>query len=107
MARISFVKWEPFADASSYIVYVKGGQIRRIYKTGRPAGTQLWNIRTADATGLIAAENYSFKIVPVIEEKEQDDAANEVTGIKVINYKREGFCFLNGNTLEHIMQTVR
>ena len=52
----------------------------------------------ADATGLIAAENYSFKIVPVIEEKEQDDAANEVTGIKVINYKREGFCFLNGNT---------
>lgn len=94
----AFVKWEPFADASSYIVYVKGGQYEEYTKLDDQLVRNYGTYGRADATGLIAADNYSFKIVPVIEEKEQDDAANEVTGIKVINYKREGFCFLNGNT---------
>ncbi len=94
----AFVKWEPFADASSYIVYVKGGQYEEYTKLDDQLVRNYGTYGRADATGLIAADNYSFKIVPVIEEKEQDAAANEVTGIKVINYKREGFCFLNGNT---------
>ncbi len=94
----AFVKWEPFADASSYIVYVKGGQYEEYTKLDDQLVRNYGTYGRADATGLIAADNYSFKIVPVIEEKEQDAAANEVTGIKVINYKREGFCFLNCNT---------
>lgn len=79
-------------------MYVKGGQYEEYTKLDDQLVRNYGTYGRADATGLIAADNYSFKIVPVIEEKEQDAAANEVTGIKVINYKREGFCFLNGNT---------
>lgn len=65
----AFVKWEPFADASSYIVYVKGGQYEEYTKLDDQLVRNYGTYGRADATGLIAAENYSFKIVPVIEEK--------------------------------------
>ncbi len=93
----AFVKWEPFGNASSYIVYIKGGQYDEYTKLDDQLVRNYGTYGRADATGLIADDNYSFRIIPVIEEKEDETAANEVTDIKVINYKREGFCFLGGN----------
>lgn len=94
----AFAKWEPFSNATSYVAYIKGGQYAEYTKLDDQLVRNYGTYGRADATGLIAADNYSIKIVPVIDDKEYETAANEVTNIKVTNYKREGFCFINGNT---------
>ena len=49
----------------------------------------------ADVPGLIAANGYSVKVVPVTGGNEVESAASEATGINVANYSREGFAHLN------------
>ena len=49
----------------------------------------------ADIPGLIAANGYSVKVVPVTGGNEVESAASEATGINVANYSREGFAHLN------------
>lgn len=94
----AFIKWEPFDNASSYVVYIKGGQFNEYTKLDDQLVRNYGTYGRADATGLIASDDYSLKVVPVIDNKEQNIFANEVKNIKVINYRREGFCFINGNT---------
>lgn len=93
----AYVKWEPFSSATSYVAYIKGGKYAEFTKLDDQLVRNYGSYGRADATGLAAADNYSIKIVPVIDNKEDEASANTVNNIKVVNYKREGFCFINGN----------
>ena len=90
-----YLKWTPFAGAESYNVYVKGGQYPDYTRIDRELVRDYGTYARADVPGLIAANGYSVKVVPVTGGNEVESAASEATGINVANYSREGFAHLN------------
>lgn len=87
-----YAKWKPIAGADGYHVYVKGGQYADYSKVDAEL-IRLYNgyVRV-DIPGLKAG-TYSLKIVAVKVGKETE--SGEVTGLKVLNYLREGFAHKN------------
>ncbi len=87
-----YAKWTPIAGADGYHVYVKGGQYADYSKVDTEL-IRLYNgyVRV-DIPGLKAG-TYSLKIVAVKGAKETQ--SGEVTGLKVLNYRREGFAHKN------------
>ena len=90
-----YLKWNPFDNAESYNVYVKGGQYPDYTRIDRELVRDYGTYARADVPGLIAANGYSVKVVPVTGGHEVESAASEATGINVANYSREGFAHLN------------
>ena len=90
-----YLKWTPFAGAESYNVYVKGGQYSDYTRIDKELVRDYGTYARADVPGLIAANGYSVKVVPVTGGHEVESAASEATGINVANYSREGFAHLN------------
>ncbi|MDY3847428.1 MAG: pectate lyase [Prevotella sp.] len=90
-----YVEWTPFAGASSYNVYIKGGQHSDFTRIDRELVRDYGAYGRADVPGLKAGEGYEVKVVPVGESGEMTDAATKAYGIKVVNYSREGFAHLN------------
>ena len=90
-----YLKWNPFDNAESYNVYVKGGQYPDYTLIDRELVRDYGTYARADIPGLIAANGYSVKVVPVTGGNEVESAASEATGINVANYSREGFAHLN------------
>ena len=90
-----YLKWNPFDNAESYNVYVKGGQYPDYTRIDRELVRDYGTYARADIPGLIAANGYSVKVVPVTGGHEVESAASEATGINVANYSREGFAHLN------------
>ena len=90
-----YLKWNPFDNAESYNVYVKGGQFPDYTLIDRELVRDYGTYARADIPGLIAANGYSVKVVPVTGGNEVESAASEATGINVANYNREGFAHLN------------
>ena len=90
-----YLKWNPFDNAESYNVYVKGGQYPDYTRIDRELVRDYGTYARADIPGLIAANGYSVKVVPVTGGNEVESAASEATGINVANYSREGFAHLN------------
>ena len=90
-----YLKWTPFAGAESYNVYVKGGQFPDYTRIDKELVRDYGTYARADIPGLIAANGYSVKVVPVTGGNEVESAASEATGINVANYSREGFAHLN------------
>ena len=90
-----YLKWTPFAGAESYNVYVKGGQYSDYTRIDKELVRDYGTYARADVPGLIAANGYSVKVVPVTGGNEVESAASEATGINVANYSREGFAHLN------------
>ena len=90
-----YLKWTPFAGAESYNVYVKGGQYPDYTRIDKELVRDYGTYARADVPGLIAANGYSVKVVPVTAGNEVESAASEATGINVANYSREGFAHLN------------
>ena len=90
-----YLKWAPFAGAEAYNVYVKGGQYTEYTRIDRELVRDYGTYARADVPGLIAANGYSVKVVPVTGGNEVESAASEATGINVANYSREGFAHLN------------
>ena len=90
-----YLKWMPFANAESYNVYVKGGQYTEYTRIDRELVRDYGTYARADIPGLMAANGYSVKVVPVTGGNEVESAASEATGINVANYSREGFAHLN------------
>ena len=90
-----YLKWTPFAGAESYNVYVKGGQYSDYTRIDKELVRDYGTYARADIPGLIAANGYSVKVVPVTGGNEVESAASEATGINVANYSREGFAHLN------------
>ena len=90
-----YLKWNPFDNAESYNVYVKGGQYPDYTRIDRELVRDYGTYARADVPGLVAANGYSVKVVPVTGGNEVESAASEATGINVANYSREGFAHLN------------
>lgn len=82
--------------ATSYNVYVSGGSLGSEYKKidyqlVRNYGTY----GRADILGL-SAGTYSIKVVPVINDTEDESKASYVDNIEVVSHDRIGFAFANG-----------
>ncbi len=94
----AYVKFNLLEGASSYHVYVKGGQYTDYTKIDAQLVRNYGTYGRADVVGLRAAEGYSIKVVPVNAAGTELTAnANEATNITVNSYSREGFAFMNGN----------
>ena len=91
----AYVTFNLFNGATSYNVYVKGGAYNDFTKIDHQLVRNYGIYGRADIVGLKAGA-YALKIVPVVDEQELEDAANEVTALKVEAYKREGFAFKDG-----------
>ena len=91
----AYVTFNLFSGATSYNVYVKGGAYNDFTKIDHQLVRNYGTYGRADVVGLKAGA-YALKIVPVVDEQELEDAANEVTALKVEAYKREGFAFKDG-----------
>ena len=91
----AYVTFNLFNGATSYNVYVKGGAYNDFTKIDHQLVRNYGIYGRADIVGLKAGA-YALKIVPVVDEQELKDAANEVTALKVEAYKREGFAFKDG-----------
>lgn len=90
----TYVKWEPFAGATNYYVYVKGGDYsdytRLDYQLVRNYGTY----GRADMVGLKAG-TYTMKVVPVVEGQAKEDAASETSALVAKSHDRSGFAHFN------------
>lgn len=86
----AYVKWNPYTGATSYNVYVKGGQYSDYTKIDYQLVRDYTSYGRADVVGLKAG-TYSIKVVPVVNDVESTDAASEATSILVKNYDRSGF----------------
>lgn len=91
----AYVKFSLFEGATSYNVYVKGGQYADYTKIDGPLVRNYDTYGRADMVGLTAGSNYALKVVPVNANGEMTDAANEATGMVVKNYDRGGFAHMN------------
>ena len=92
----AYIKWKPFEGATSYNVYVKGGKFADYTKLDDQLVRNYGTYGRADAVGLLAADGYQLKVVPVADKAESTEAANEATGMSVKNYDRAGFASLKG-----------
>lgn len=86
----AYAKWEPFTDATSYHVYIKGGSYTSYTRIDQQLVRNYGTYGRADMVGL-AAGTYSLKVVPVIGGAEKEANANEATNLAVVNYDRSGF----------------
>lgn len=91
----AYVTFNLFNGTTSYNVYVKGGAYNDFTKIDHQLVRNYGTYGRADIVGLKAGA-YALKIVPVVDEQELEDAANEVNALKVEAYKREGFAFKDG-----------
>ncbi len=93
----AYVKWMPFADATSYIVYIKGGQYSEWTKLDDQLVRDYGTYGRADAVGLLAGSDYAFKVVPLFANAAtpSEANANEASGISVRNYDRAGYAHFN------------
>ena len=87
----AYVKWAPYEGATSYVVYVKGGQFADWTKIDNMLVRDYGSYGRADMVGLKAASGYAFKVVPVVGEQEDATKASTAEDITVKAYNREGF----------------
>ena len=87
-----YAKWKPVVEADGYYVYVKGGQYADYSKVDSELIRVYNGYVRVDIPGLKAG-TYSLKIVAMKGGKEAQ--SSEVTGLKVLNYVREGFAHKN------------
>ena len=90
----AYITWAPLEGASSYNVYVKGGSYTEYTKLDDQLVRNYGTYGRADALGLKAGV-YSLKVVPVINNAEDETKASEATSLTVSNYNREGFAHFN------------
>ena len=90
----AYVKFADFNNATSYHVYVKGGQYSDFTKIDDQLIRSYGTYNRADALGLKAGE-YALKVVPVIDDAEVEVAANVVSGLVVKNFNRDGYAHYN------------
>ena len=93
----AFVEWLPYEGATTYNVYVKGGQYSDFTKIDYQLVRDYGTYGRADALGL-KADEYELKVVPVVNDKEVAEAANIATGLKVRAHDRSGFAFNTSKT---------
>jgi hypothetical protein len=85
------VKWEPYNGATSYAVYIKGGDYSTYTRLDNMLVRDYGSYGRADMVGLKAGTDYAFKVVPIINGTEDQTKASMASSIKVVNYIRQGF----------------
>lgn len=90
----AYAEWELQEGASSYAVYVKGGQYADYTKIDAPLVRHYPTFGRADAVGLKAGE-YSLKVVPIVDGQEIAANAAEVSGLLVKGFNRDGYAHYN------------
>lgn len=90
----AYVVWNIYGGATSYNVYVKGGQYADYTKIDSELVRNYGTFGRADVVGLSAGE-YSLKVVPVTGGTEDEAKAGVASGMTVRNYDRSGFAHLN------------
>lgn len=93
----AFVEWLPYEGASTYHIYIKGGQYSDFTKIDYQLVRDYGTYGRADALGLKAGD-YEMKVVPVVNDAEVAEAANVVTGLRVRAHDRSGFAFNTAKT---------
>lgn len=86
----AYIEWAPLKGANNYKVYIKGGDIKEYKKLDDQLVRDYGTFGRADAVGLKAGA-YSIKVVPVINDKEDETKASEATSLAVTNYDRQGY----------------
>ncbi|MDY6318395.1 MAG: pectate lyase [Prevotella sp.] len=86
----AYIEWAPLKGATNYKVYIKGGNITEYKKLDDQLVRNYGTFGRADAVGLKAG-TYSIKVVPVINDKEDETKASEATALTVTNYDRQGY----------------
>lgn len=86
-----YAEWEHFEGADNYNVYVKGGQYADYTKIDGQLVRSYGSYNRADAVGLKAGDDYSIKVVPVINAKEEEAKASIATNIIVRSFNRDGY----------------
>ena len=86
----AYVKFADYFDATSYHVYVRGGQYADYTRIDDQLIRSYGTYNRADAIGLKAGE-YTLKVVPVVDGVEVEFGANAVSGLVVKNYNRDGY----------------
>ena len=92
----AYVKWEPYADATSYNVYVKGGKYTDYTPIDHELVRDYGTYCRADMVGL-PANVYAMKVVPVVSGAEMSASASEASGMEVKAHDRSGFAFHKGS----------
>ena len=90
----AYAKWSLMDGATSYNVYVKGGQYADYTLADKGLVRNYGTYGRADIVGLKAGE-YSLKVVPVSDGAEMADKASVASGIEVRAYDRSGFAHMN------------
>lgn len=92
----AYITWQPYENATSYNVYVKGGGHTQWTKIDGSLVRKYADYGRADAVGLTPANDYALKVVPVdADGNEMTEAANQAGGLDVCAYTRSGFAFMN------------
>lgn len=86
----AYVKFNHFAGATNYYVYVKGGQYSDFTRIDESLVRDYGTYNRADALGLRAGL-YEMKVVPVIDGIEVASAATTVSNLDVRAYRRDGY----------------
>lgn len=86
----AYVQWKPFAGATDYKVYVKGGNLKAWTALDAQLVRNYGSFGRADVLGL-AAGSYDVKVVPVVNGAADESAANEVASLEVRAHDRAGY----------------
>lgn len=89
----AYVKFSDFSGATSYHVYVKGGQYSDFTKIDDQLIRSYGTYNRADAMGLQAGD-YAMKVVPVVDGIEVP-AATTVSNLTVKAFNRDGYAHYN------------
>ncbi len=92
----AFVEWLPYEGATTYHVYVKGGQYSDFTKIDDQLVRSYGSYCRADAMGLKAGA-YELKVVPVVNDAEVEAAANVASDLNVRAHDRSGYAFQNAS----------
>ncbi len=93
----AFVEWLPYEGATTYNVYVKGGQYSDFTKIDEQLVRDYGTYCRADAMGLRAG-SYQLKVVPVVNGEEKTEAANVAEDLAVRAHDRSGYAFNTSKT---------
>ena len=92
-----YAKWDLLSEATSYKVYVKGGDYADFTPVDRELVRKYPSYGRVDVVGLPAG-TYTVKVVPVIGGAEKADMASTAANMAVKAYDRQGFANMGGET---------
>lgn len=90
-----YVKWDLLDGASTYRVYIKGGNYSDFTQLDKELVRNYGTYGRADMVGLVPG-TYALKVVPVIGGSESEKDASVASEMAVRGYDRSGFAFSGG-----------